>query len=155
MLRLTTVRTNLLFYYRKRTSSPLIGRLDIIVGIGVPSFVRRIEFIELMKDQENGLELACVGHERIERLVRVMLAVTEGIVGTIWKLVRIRAPPSALPRCGEGSGEVVNAASNFVVRGIVRTKCERARGIEAVHPTPECKLRIDFHRPLGAALVCP
>jgi hypothetical protein len=34
--------------------APLIGGLDVVVGVGVPAFVGGIEFVKLMDDQEYG-----------------------------------------------------------------------------------------------------
>lgn len=46
--------------------APEIGRLDVVVGVRVPSFVGRSEFVELIDEQENGIKLRGVVHESVE-----------------------------------------------------------------------------------------
>ena len=102
-----------------------------------------------------GREFAGVIHEGIERDVGLIFAVAQSVVGAIGKRFGIRAAPPILPSGGDGRGEILDSKTAAIVGRIVRAERESARGIEAVDPTPESILRIDFDRARGRVLVCP
>ena len=63
--------------------SPEICRLDIVFGVCIKTFVRWHKFIELMDDQKNWVNLACVFHERVEGGVRSVIAQSQRRIRTI------------------------------------------------------------------------
>src|ERR1039458_9198438 len=85
------------------SKAPEICGLDIVFGVGVKALVGRHELIELMDDQEDGIELRRVGHERGEGGVASILSEAQSVVGTVGRSVRIRAAPSVLTGSGDGS----------------------------------------------------
>ena len=88
--------------------APEIGGFDVVVGVGVEAFVRRNEFVELMKDEKNRVKLGRVVHKRIERRVGAVVTVTKSVIGTVWAGVRSGncTSPSVLSGGRDGCGEV-------------------------------------------------
>jgi hypothetical protein len=71
---LLTIDLDLLPDRIESPESPQIRGLDVVVGVRVKALVGLHKLIELMNDQKDRGELNCVGHERIERSVRVIYA---------------------------------------------------------------------------------
>ena len=72
--RVPMVEANLPLYILESRIPPLIGWLDIVVGVGVEPFIRRHELIELVQDEEYGIQLLCVVHKGMEsRIVFVFV----------------------------------------------------------------------------------
>ena len=67
----------------QRSMSPEICRLDVVVGIRVKAFVWRLEFVELMDDEKDGIQLPGIGHEGVKRGVGSVLPETKSVIGTI------------------------------------------------------------------------
>src|SRR5580704_9665286 len=89
--------------------SPKIRRLDIVVGVCVKAFVGRHELVELMNNQEDGIQLPRVGHEIVKRDVGSVFSETERVIGAVRQRVWIRAAPSGLyAGSGDGSREILN-----------------------------------------------
>src|SRR5208283_368223 len=82
------VEQDLLPYYFERSKAPEVRRFDIVVGVGIPAFVGSNVFIELIDDQEDGLELLGVGHEGVEGNVGMAFAIAQGVVWTVGRSVR-------------------------------------------------------------------
>src|SRR5580698_8115348 len=68
------VKTYLLPKRFNSTKAPKIRGFGIVVRIGVEAVVGRNELVELMNDQEDGIELARVSHEGVERDVGIISA---------------------------------------------------------------------------------
>ena len=68
------------------SAAPKIRGLDIVVGVGIPAFLGG-EFIELVKQQKNGIELFRVPHEGIEGRVVPIWSESKSIVRTIGRSV--------------------------------------------------------------------
>ena len=64
-------------------AAPKIGGFDIIGCVGVESFIGRNVLVELMDEQEDGIELSCIRHEGIERCVGIILSEAQGVVGAV------------------------------------------------------------------------
>ena len=101
------------------------------------------------------MELAGVGHEAVEGLVRIVFAVTQRVVGTVRQRVRIGAAPATLSGGGDRHGEIFDPRARAVIGRIVRTQRESAGGVEAVDPAPESEFGIDFDWPVGSILIGP
>src|SRR5580658_2173807 len=109
-----------------------------------------------MNDQEDGIELASVGHERVEGSVGFALTEAQRVVGTIGRGFGVGTAPSILPGGGDGNSQVFYAGTGLVVGRIVGAGWGNGAGwVEAVDPAPEAVFRIDFDRSGGRALVKP
>src|SRR5579863_1762159 len=106
-----TVGGDLLLSCFERPEAPEIRWLDIVVGIGVPAFVGSNVFVELIDDQKDGFELLRIAHERVEGNVRMIFAITQGIVGTVRRSIRVRASPTGLSSGGNRCRKVFHSGA--------------------------------------------
>src|SRR5271156_3845755 len=115
------VEPNLLTHFLEGSKAPEICRLDVIVSIGVPSFVGRYKLIELMNDQKDGIELARILHEPVQCGVEIIVSEAQGVVGTVGKRFGRGGgtSPTILSGGSDGSGEVLHSRTGPVVGRIV------------------------------------
>src|SRR5579863_3195401 len=153
---LLAVEIDLLLHGFERAASPKIRRIDIVIGIGVPSLIGRNEFVELMDDEKNGIELASIGHEGVERVVGFAGTEAQRVVRAIGRSFGVGASPAVLAGGGDGNCEVLYARAGTVVGRIVRAKWRHgAVRIEAINPTPEVIRGIYLDRSVGSGWVQP